>query len=296
MSDPNFGIIHFSSNPNETNVTVYKNGDVFTNYSTGNIIITSGLILNDIYEFHFPCHVNYSETGEGIFDVAQTQTMNPQNLNFGKISFGDLTQHIESQMQSIPLFQGQVNGTNNYRNIVHVNDHGGTIRQQPYSTELLNQLLVDIATNPYSSLQYTSANYEQFKERFKLKIRQLHDSLDINEPVYILVDKTLEALNLGKNSDSVFANSQMAMYRDYKSLDASWVINQATTFDLTKKLITMTIHSTMCKCGYKYLTPMVISTWKTLTKDKQSLLQALKLQLILAALIVFLLVVKIIYT
>ena len=46
-------------------------------------------------------------------------------------------------MTSNPLFSGQVHGTNNYRNITHVHEIGGTIRQQPYSTELLNQLLVD---------------------------------------------------------------------------------------------------------------------------------------------------------
>ena len=119
------------------------------------------------------------------------------------------------------MFSGQVHGTNNYRNITHVHEIGGTIRQQPYSTELLNQLLVDVSTNPFSSLQFASANYEQFKQKFKSKIVQLHESLDETLPVYHLVDKTLEALNLGKNKSSVFGSSQMAMYRDYKSVDES---------------------------------------------------------------------------
>ena len=237
VSDPaKFGVIFFSTNVNETNVKVRKNGKPFTTFShTGNIIsINSNLFLDDLFEFEFYTYNDYDESGEGQFEVAKTQALNPQNLEFDKVSYGDIIQHLQSQMTSNPLFTGDWYGTNNYRNIVHTTDMGGTIRQQPYSTELLNQLLADINTNPYSAMQFTSANYSLFKEKFKKKITQLHESLDITLPTYILVDRTLEALNLGKNKDGVFANSQMAMYRDYRSIDSSWVINQTPTFDLPR--------------------------------------------------------------
>ena len=235
VADPtNFGVIFLNDNPSETNVTVLKNGEPFTNFShTGDIIsITSGLIKDDIYEFSFFSKKDYRTTGEGEFEPAHTQIHNAQNLDFSKISYGDLIQHFSNQMTSNPLFTGNWYGTNNYRNIVQVNDIGGTIRQQPYSTELLNQLLVDVSTNPYSALQFASSNYEQFKEKFKRKIVQLHESLDQTLPIYTLVDKTLEALNLGKNADSSFAHSEMAMYRDYKSIDVSWILDQTPVFDL----------------------------------------------------------------
>ncbi|MAI03253.1 MAG: hypothetical protein CMQ75_01825 [Gammaproteobacteria bacterium] len=271
VSDPaNFGVIFFSANPNETNVTVLRNGKPFSTYShTGNIIsITSGLIIDDIYEFSFYTDAEYTDTGEGVFDIAQTQTMNPQNTDFGTISFGDLIQHLSSQMTNNPLLTGNWYGTNNYRNIVHVNNVGGTIRQQPYSTELLNQLLVDVATNPYSSLQFASANYEQFKERFKLKIVQLHESLDQTLPVYHLVDKTLEALNLGKNTSSVFAKSQMAMYRDYKSIDVSWVLNQTPVFDLPEEINNYDDTFNHVQVWIQIPDANGYHTWKALTKDR----------------------------
>ena len=43
-------------------------------------------------------------------------------------------------------------------------------------------------------------------------------------PVYQIVDKALEEINIGKNTDSEFSNSNMAMYRDYESVDYSWTI------------------------------------------------------------------------
>jgi len=241
VSDPaKFGVIFFTTNANETNVEVRKNGDIFTNFTHVNDIVTinSGLILDDIYEFVFKSDTNYSATGEGNFEVASTQLSNPLNQNFEKVSYGDLIRHLTSQMKANPLFSGSLHGTNNYRNIVQTHDTGGLIKQQPYSTELANQLLVDNNTNPYSALQFTNSNYNEFINKFKNKIKQLHNSTEINVPVYQLVDKTLEALNIGKNSDHAFAGSQMAMYRDYKSFDGSWVLNQTPTFNLPEEVNT----------------------------------------------------------
>ena len=186
----------------------------------------------------FKSDTNYSATGEGNFEVASTQLSNPLNQNFEKVSYGDLIRHLTSQMKANPLFSGSLHGTNNYRNIVQTHDTGGLIKQQPYSTELANQLLVDNNTNPYSALQFTNSNYNEFINKFKNKIKQLHNSTEINVPVYQLVDKTLEALNIGKNSDHAFAGSQMAMYRDYKSFDGSWVLNQTPTFNLPEEVNT----------------------------------------------------------
>ena len=239
VADPtNFGVIFFSANDSETNVKVLRNGQAFTNYShTGNIIsITSGLTVDDVYEFFYATDEEYSATGEGNFGIASTQSDNPQNEATGKVSFGDLINHMKSQMLANPLLTGDWYGTNNYRNIIQVHDIGGTIRQQPYSTELLNQLLVDNNTNPFSALQFTSSSYKQFMEKFKRKMVQLHNSMDINQPVYKLVDKALEEINLGKNKDSEFANSQMAMYRDYKSVTTGWVQNQTPAFDLPEEV------------------------------------------------------------
>ena len=97
-------------------------------------------------------------------------------------------------------------------------------------------MLVDQSTNPFSALKFTSASYNQFIDKFKKKIVQLHNSLDITLPVYTLVDRTLESLNLGKSKKIAFANSQMAMYRDYKSVDSSWVLNQTPVFDLPEEI------------------------------------------------------------
>ena len=234
-ADPtNFGVVFLKTNTKDDNIRITKNGVAITNYTlSGNIVtVNSGLKKDDIYELECFTDARYSDDVEGYQKVADTHLANPQNLTFGKVSFGDLLGHMRSQMRSNPLFEDDWFGTNNYRNIVHDHALGGTIRQQAYSTELISQLFTENDTDIVSSLQYSSNAYKEFKKLFKHKIKQLHESTDITEPVYKLVDKTLEALNLGKNKNSTFARSQVAMYRDYESENYNWVLNQTPVFNL----------------------------------------------------------------
>ncbi len=233
-SPDNFGVVYLHTSTQETNIKVTKNGASFTNYTlTGNILeISSGLRKEDQYQVSVFTTAKYSDTAEGNFEVVDTHKFNPQNSTFGKVSYGDLLLHLKSQMTQIPTFTGEWAGFNNYRNIPHDHTFGGIIRQQPYSTELINQLFTENDTDPISSLQYSSNSYKNFIRSFKTKITQLNESVDITEPVYKLVDKTLEAINIGRNKTSAFARSQMAMYRDYEEANFSWVLNQTPTFDL----------------------------------------------------------------
>ena len=135
---------------------------------------------DDQYQVSVHTAENYSDTAEGNFDVADTHKYNPQNLTFGKVSYGDLIGHFSHQMSTNPQFIGSKYGINNYRSIPHDHSFGGIIRQQAYSTELINQLFSENDTDPISSLQYSSNSYRNFLQVFKTKIAQLHTTLDLS--------------------------------------------------------------------------------------------------------------------
>jgi len=241
VADPtNYGIINFNTNAYDVNLKVYKNASEVTNYTISNNILTvgSGLVKNDVYEVEYYTNSQYSATAEGNQKVADTHILNPQNNDLTKMSFGDLIDHMRDQMTAIPGFTGNYFGQNNYRNITHVHEFGGTIRQQPYSTELLSQLLMDNDTNVFNSIRYASSNYDIFINQFKQKVLQLHKTLDTSKSVYELVDKALEAIHVGKNKDSLFARSDMAMYRDYESVEYSWDSTSTKVFDVPQSINT----------------------------------------------------------
>ncbi len=239
-SPTNYGIIYFNTVANDTTVKVYNNGSEVTNYTiSGNILtITGGLSENDKYEVEYYTHNVYSDTAEGDQQVADVQTLNPQNTTMTKVSFGDLIEHMRNQMESIPGFTGNYFGVNNYRNLAHVHEFGGTIRQQPYSTEMLNQTMMDKDTDIISSVKHASNNYSLFLQKFKQKAVQLNKSLDISKSVHELTDETLKALSLGSNKDSAFARSDMAMFKEFTSEDFSFTNTATKVFDLPQSVNT----------------------------------------------------------
>mgnify|MGYP003315675747 FL=1 len=117
-------------------------------------------------------------------------------------------------MENIPGFTGDYFGLNNYRQLPHVHEYGGTIRQQAFSTELLGQLSIDADTDLFSSIKYTAQQYANFKKQFIQKVKQLHNTKPMTMSVYNIVDEALKSIHIGKNKNSGFANSNMAMYQD----------------------------------------------------------------------------------
>jgi len=237
VSDPtNYGVIRLYTETNPNNIQVLKNGEQFTNYNlTGNLLtITSGLLLDDVFDVTFHSDSNLDETAEGNFMPADTQLYNPQNKRLTQASFGDLVSHIKDQMENIPEFTGSYFGTNNYDSISHIHQFGGTIRQQPFSTELLNLLETNNDTDVFNAIKYSANSYEKFKKQFIRKVQQLNYSIDQDTPVHQLVDRALEEINVGKNSNSAFANSNMAMYTGYESADYSWTNTMTASFALPR--------------------------------------------------------------
>ena len=235
-----YGIIRLYDETNATTISVTKNGEAFTNYTTnGKILsINSGLVENDVYDITFYTDSELDVSAEGYFEPADTQIYNPQNKTLTTASFGDMVSHISEQMESIPVFTGDYFGTNNYDKIGRVHQFRGTIRQQPFSTELLNVLATSNDTDIYSSLKHAANSYEKFKKQFAIKVQQLHNDIPQETTVYEIVDIALSQLTIGKNSNSAFANSNMAMFRDYKSKDYTFTNTMSKTFDLPETVNT----------------------------------------------------------
>ena len=235
------GVIYFDDDTVTTNIKVTKNNEEFTAYTLNNnlLSITSGLTEGDVYDITY-----YSDSKlegpakDGHFLHADTHVYNPQNKILSEGSFGDLVAHMKDQMQNIPGFEGEYFGDNNYDMLPHVHQFGGTIRQQAFSTELLGQTSLDIDTDVFSALKFSAQQYRAFKSQFALKAQQLNNSLDISIPVHELVDRVLKDINVGKNADSSFANSNMAMYRDYESEDFYWTNSTTPVFTLPETINT----------------------------------------------------------
>ena len=222
-ASPNtYGMIYLDDDTSDYNFAVTKNGVANTadwTYASGVITVnTTALTANDVWEVTWHSDSKLSDSADGEFMPADTHIYNPQNTKLDTASFGDMIEHIKDQMESMPGFTGDYFGNNNYNSRARVHEYGGTIRQQPFSTELLSQMNMDTDTQAISSLKYASNSYRRFKSQFTQKMQQLHNTTDITTPVYELVDTALREITIGKDSESPFANSNMAMFKEYESV------------------------------------------------------------------------------
>jgi hypothetical protein len=226
------GLVYLNDDTSVRNLKVYVNGIETTNYTFANNTVTvfDNLVTDDVVTVEW--YTDDIASAQGTFEPASTHLLNAQNRPLSEVSFADLLAHIRSQMESIPGFDGLFYGTNNYRNLPHVHEFGGTIRQQPYSTELLAQTLMDNDTNIFSSIRYIAQDYRKFKNQFLQKVAQLHRNLNIEVPVHELVDRALSDINLGKRYGTPYSNSNMAMYKDYTGIEYVFLSTDVKVFDL----------------------------------------------------------------
>ena len=236
-ASPNtYGMIYLDDNTADYNFVVTKNSVVNTTdwtYSNGVVTVnTNALATDDVWEVTWHSDSTLSDTADGEFMPADTHIYNPQNKKLSTASFGDMIEHMRDQMESMPGFTGDYFGDNNYNKRARVHEYGGTIRQQPFSTELIGQMNMDTDTHAISSLKYASNSYRRFKNQFTQKMQQLHNTVDITTPVYELVDRALEEITIGKDANSPFANSNMAMFKEYESVLNTYHPGPGQTWDL----------------------------------------------------------------
>ena len=234
-----FGIIYLDANTSSKNLIVKINGVETNDYTLSGTRVT----VENIYPLDTVIEVGWSSydiltTDQGVFHKADTHVYNPQNAWLSSATFGDLQAHIKSQMSNIPGFSGNYFGDNNYTSLPQIHEFGGTIRQQPFSTELLAVTLDDANTNPFASLKFISNSYAKFRQQLIRKTIQLHNSQPISIPLYQLVDTALDQLNLGKTNNSPFAYSNMLLYRDFNEVEHVWVTGDDKIFEIPQTVNT----------------------------------------------------------
>ena len=233
------GLIYVNYDSIPDNIKVTKNGVDFTTYtlSGGKITINSSFIIDDVFDFVWSSDSKIT-ISDGVDMPADTHVLNSQNKLLTHVSFGDIISHMKQQMIGIPGLVGNFYGVNNYRNLPPVHEFGGTIRQQPYSTELLAQTLMHTDTNMFSSIKHAANSYRSFKRQFLTKCKQLHNTLDSSVSVISLVDQALASINVGKNKNDLFANSNMLKYKGYEEINSSWTAAISPVFSLSNTINT----------------------------------------------------------
>lgn len=233
QADPtNYGEIHLSDE-NQNRVTVQRNGQIL---DEGDDYTISGTTLtvdvecenNDVIELMY---VADSDLENVVYDVAPVHFYNSENRPFTGAGYDDFINHFRRQLNSMPGFTGDVQGSNNYHRTLRQHTYDGLIRQQIYRTSHIQYLLDQENINPIRALKTNARDYSEFKRFFRNKVKQLWEKEDWDS-IRELVDRAINDINLGKGEDFKYAHSDMAYSKQFNSLIYSINTAGETTFEL----------------------------------------------------------------
>ena len=244
LASPTLGGRIFVNNNNHKQVTVQKNGVVIketTDYTVaGNVItMTTPALADDIYEIEYVVNTKVIDTDQHVFDTAPVFKYNPNNEALSSISFSNILHHYSDQTVRTVGFTGDIFGQNNLHKISNTLNNGGTIRQQIASPTKFSYLLNNPHTNPINGLRKVGNDYQNFKDYFKTKVKQLWDNSISTDTVRSITSQALTDINIGKNTTFNYSKSDM-VYFNGENTETINVTDATTIFFLKNNLNTFT--------------------------------------------------------
>lgn len=221
------------SNENQNRYLVQLNGrrleeGIDFTFSGTQITVNATTQTDDVLELMYIADTDLQNV---VYDVAPIHFYNSDNNPFTNVGYDDLINHFGRQLSAMPGYVGDLNGINNYHRALRLHTFDGLIRQQIFRTKNIQYLLDQEDINPIRALKSFAKDYSDFKRFFQNKVRQLWNT-QAWDSVRDLVDQTLSDINIGKNETFKYAHSDMAYFKQDRSV--AYILTDAltTTFAL----------------------------------------------------------------
>ena len=120
----------------------------------------------------------------GFFQVPINLENNPFNGNSPNFTLGTIRTHYQSICQNLVNFSGNINGSNNSRDLGNIVPYGLTILQQSAPLTLAGYFMRSEKFNIFASLQFASQEYQKFKNQMLNAVTKL--SINFETPGQIL--------------------------------------------------------------------------------------------------------------
>jgi len=251
---PYFGKQDYDVTYNSSDVKVFTP----TTQSTASTKIP--IAVNDVIDVKFK---SAATNANFYYDVPDQIEKNPKNENIGKVQYNQFYNHFLDIIEKQVGLVGSATSSNTYRNTAKEANIGGAILQHDSSMLRLGLHLNSYDYDIINVLRYISDEYELFKKKFLVRVKEQNDKEPVALSVGDLVDKTLQLMTLGRDGTFPFAYSDMIYYSNLVELtykgDAS-----TTAFALPK---TQTITDTANNHIMVYVYELGAWVLKTIVDD-----------------------------
>jgi hypothetical protein len=142
----------------------------------------------------------------GYYNIPKNLENNPFNENSDTLTLGTIRHHYTNLAQNLLALSGDINGSNNSRDLGSIENYGDTIIQNSSPIVSMAKFLSSDEFDLFESIDFNANAYE----KTKLKILDYVSSNDTQGmPVSVILDGAMESLNIGKSLTSPFYKSDM---------------------------------------------------------------------------------------
>ena len=156
-----------------------------------------------------------NKNGNGYYEFPLNLQNNPNNDDPELITLGEVTDHVETIVNTHPLYEGSFPGSTNLRDIGNASRYGNRFVKHSGPLNIALYHLTNKDTNIIKALDYAAKSYDKFQKSFLDAIT----TLDITNTVNIDVDNILETLTISNSVGDSFYNSGMVPFRAFNKIE-----------------------------------------------------------------------------
>lgn len=163
----------------------------------------------------------------GFYEIPANLEKNPFNEEAATVTLGTIRNHYQSLVQNNPALRGQINGSNNSRDLGNIIPFGTDIIQHSSSMLPTGAVLRSGRVEFFDALEFNARAYETYKTR----IIDIVTNQDFGtDPAWKILDKVVARISSEKSENSAFYWSDMLPSGlDY--VDSETVVSEVTSRD-----------------------------------------------------------------
>ena len=162
--------------------------------------------------------------GNGYYEVPKNLERNPQNNDFTTATLGSINDHLNTMIDDLPGFSGEIFGVNNVRDLGDIAKYGNRFVKHSNTLPLTMFHVTNKEYNIKKAIDFVGNEYAKFKRQFLTEA----ETLGFDAAPAEMVDRILQNLTRDKDPSMPFYFSQMAGFanavtRDYEVVDVDSV-------------------------------------------------------------------------
>jgi hypothetical protein len=166
----------------------------------------------------------------GYYEIPHNLQNNPLNESIQSLTLGEISDHVSTIVDNLPMFEGEFPGPNNLRDLGNVSSYGSKFLQHSGPISLSLYHITNLDNNVVKAIDIAKDEYNKFKKNFV----STAETLGVDGDPVTIVDLILQKLNKDKPKTNPYYFSDMIPYTAKVRTEIEVIDGRIKTYPLSK--------------------------------------------------------------